>query len=381
MNRTEKTIGVPDPLTTQCPRLLAGRRVRMDAVAFARWLRRQGLSRARAAARLGLATGTLGRWDRAWTRGRLPIFLLGHPRQPLDCLAPVEVRQHLEVLGPTAGLSSLRALFPHIPRRVLHAFQAEYRRQWNQDHAILTEELTWTTVGAVWAVDFTQPLVPIDGRFPQLLIVRDLASQYQLLALPALAADARTAWDALQCLFTAWGPPLVLKADNGGSFIAGEVRDLLNHWEVCKLLSPPITPRYNGAVEAGNGPLKVRLFYEAARHGHPDRWTSDDVAAAVDLANATLRPWGPSGPTPEAMWLCRPLFTPQERVCLRERVETMRRGFLEEQRLEGEWLDPNERATVARTAIRRALESLGYLQVRRRRITAPFNSPLRAKIR
>jgi hypothetical protein len=39
-----------------------------------------------------------------------------------------------------------------------------------------------------------------------------------------------------------------------------------------------------------------------------------------------------------------------------------------------------ERAIVARAAARRALEALGYLQVRRRRIAPPFNSPLRARI-
>jgi len=38
------------------------------------------------------------------------------------------------------------------------------------------------------------------------------------------------------------------------------------------------------------------------------------------------------------------------------------------------------RAIVARAAARRALESLGYLQVQRRLITPPFNSPLRARI-
>jgi hypothetical protein len=39
-----------------------------------------------------------------------------------------------------------------------------------------------------------------------------------------------------------------------------------------------------------------------------------------------------------------------------------------------------ERAIVARAAARRALEALGYLEVRRRRITPPFSSPLRARI-
>lgn len=39
-----------------------------------------------------------------------------------------------------------------------------------------------------------------------------------------------------------------------------------------------------------------------------------------------------------------------------------------------------ERAIVARAAARRALEALGHLLVRRRRITPPSNSPLRTRI-
>ena len=41
----------------------------------------------------------------------------------------------------------------------------------------------------------------------------------------------------------------------------------------------------------------------------------------------------------------------------------------------------NARATVARESIRRALESLGFLLVRRKRISPPFRSPLRDKFR
>jgi hypothetical protein len=52
--------------------------------------------------------------------------------------------------------------------------------------------------------------------------------------------------------------PLVLKSHNGSSFIADEMRRFLDGWQVRPLFSPPYTPEYNGAIEAGNGALKTR---------------------------------------------------------------------------------------------------------------------------
>src|SRR5581483_8822513 len=89
---------------------------------------------------------------------------------------------------------------------------------------------------------------------------------------------------------------------------------------VLALYSPPRTPRYNGAIEAGIGSLKTRTETHASRHGRPGQWTSDDVAAAQEEANATARPQGPTGPTPEESWQGRRRLTSTERACLQEAV-------------------------------------------------------------
>jgi transposase InsO family protein len=61
-------------------------------------------------------------------------------------------------------------------------------------------------------------LPAIDGRFPYLLAVRDLASGYVLAWLPVTAAAAARTRAVLAQLFAQYGPPLLLKLDNGSAF-------------------------------------------------------------------------------------------------------------------------------------------------------------------
>ena len=53
------------------------------------------------------------------------------------------------------------------------------------------------------------------------------------------------------------------------------------------LLSPPGTPEYNGAVEAGIESLKTRAHFIAARNDPPGEWTRDDVEGPRLMANET----------------------------------------------------------------------------------------------
>jgi len=156
------------------------------------------------------------------------------------------------------------------------------------------ERLTWKLPGRVWAADFTQADAPIDAAYPYILSLRDLASFYQLLSWPVRQADANATVCALTYPFAAYGPPLVLKTDNGSHFTEGHVGKLPSAPGVTVLLSPPNTPRYNGSEEAGIGSLKTRALHIAAAQGRADHWTCDDVEAARIEANR-----------PDC---CRPLF-------------------------------------------------------------------------
>src|SRR5262249_4034619 len=140
--------------------------------------------------------------------------------------------------------------------------------------------LHWLRPGSVWAIDYSQAPCVIEGCYEHLLAVRDLASGYALWWQAAGEATAATTVAALTALFTTWGRPLLQKADNGCHFRAEAVAGLLEEEEVSVLYSPPYTPRYNGAIEAGIGALKTRAHEEAARQGRPGAWTCADLEAA-----------------------------------------------------------------------------------------------------
>src|SRR5262249_36803615 len=133
-----------------------------------------------------------------------------------------------------------------------------YRRIWRRRRRLLLHRLHWRRPGTVWAIDFTEPQQPIDGCYPRLLAVRDLASGYQLLWLPVADESEDTAIPALQALFRQHGAPLVLKSDNGSAFIGERLALLLQSLQILPLFSPPRLPSYNGSCEAGIGSMKTR---------------------------------------------------------------------------------------------------------------------------
>jgi hypothetical protein len=142
---------------------------------------------------------------------------------------------------------------------------------------------------------------------------------------------------------------------------------------VIPLFSPPRTPGYNGAIEAGIGSLKTRTQTHAARYGRPGWWTWDDVEAARAEANATARPRGPSGPTPDASWHARRPVTPAERGMFQVTVARLRTHERSQSMVHREDpLSENDEAIVDRRAVRRALEEHGYLLYSRRRIQLPI---------
>jgi hypothetical protein len=241
--------------------------------------------------------------------------------------------------------------------------------------------LHWTTAGSVWAMDFTEAPAPIDGRFPYLLAVRDLASGQQLLWQPTLAASAQETTAALALLFALYGPPLVLKSDNGSAFLAEATQALLGGAGVIPLYSPPYLPRYNGAIEAGIGSLKTRTERQAARHGDPGAWTLDDVAAAQAEANALARPRGDDQPSPEAAWAARRHLRASERALFQVTVERLRDEERTKEGLATEGaLSAAQLRRIDREAIRRALVEHGLLLFSRRRIQLPIRKRKAAKI-
>jgi hypothetical protein len=356
------------------------RTLRRRAVAFRRWAARYGKSRHESAALMGISCRTLKRWERDWNILRLPTRALGRPAEHSSSRKRKAVFDVLNILGPHTGLPSLRARFPDLARGELSDLLCKYRKARVTGDMILVHTLNWKVPGAVWAMDFTEPDLPVDGMYPYILSVRDLASHFVLLWLPVRRATAEVACDALKHLFAAHGLPLAIKHD-GGSHFKAEVHDLLDKAGVARLKSPPYTPEYNGSIEAGIGNIKTHTHYEAAKRGRPHEWTVDDLEAALLRTNEITRPHGHAGPTPDEMWQSRRLASlPLRRVFLK----SVRRFDLDVREESGynvnDVINKPETERIKRESIARACVAHGLLEVRRRRICLPVLSKKRAII-
>jgi transposase InsO family protein len=357
-------------------RRLRERAIRRCAVAVAAEVAQRGRPWTQVAQRLCITSRTLRHWRREEAWALWAVRPPGRPmiRSPRDQRNAVV--QYLNVYGPGVGLPALREAFHGMARAELDEIQKRYRRIWRERHRQPIHVLHWSTAGAVWAIDFAEAPAPIDGAFPYLLAVRDLASGKQLLWQPLREASALAAANALASLVLVHGPPLVLKSDNGSAFGAAPVATLLANFGVLPLFSPPHTPSYNGAIEAGIGSLKSRTEDHAARHGRPGAWTWDDVVAAQLEANATARPHGPKGPTPDQAWARRPRAGSDDCDRFRLSVEAHRDNARRERGLPNEQpLDVMSERSIDREAIRRALVEHGNLVFSRRRILPPIPRP------
>jgi hypothetical protein len=349
------------------------RLVRLHVLDVSRQIMEQGWSWTQTSQLLHLSERTLRDWRHDLAHEQLAAHPLGRPIRAASRQQRNEVIDLLDELGPGIGLPTLRALFPELARAALADVLRRYRRLWRMLHYQTIHQLHWTAPGRVWALDFHGPRPPIDGRYPDLLAVRDLASGQQLLWLPVADATAARVVEALTILFVEHGAPLVLKSDNGSAFGAEVVQDLLATWGVKTLFSPPHMPRYNGSIEAGIGSLTTRTDLHAARQGHPGFWGWDDTEAARQEANVTARPQGEHGPSPDEAWDRRTPIRDEERQAFARTVVRLQQE--EEQAQGGPPSNPREEQSKRardRQAIRRALVEHGYLYFRRRRILPPI---------
>lgn len=352
------------------------RAVRRSAVATSRWLSRRGLPESESSRRLGLSRQTLLRWRSSWGEDHLASRPVGRPAQRPEPWRRNRVLEVLWTFGPSITEESLQRIFPTIARAELRELRWRWQTVGKSRYRKPVASLRWLRPGRVWALDFAQPPAPVDGTYPYVLVARDLASGMQLMALSTPACDARTVIDALAALFLEYGPPLLIKWDNGSAFIAEETREYVAANGALPLYSPPGLPSYNGSCEAGIGGLKNRAHLEAARHDRPGEWTCDDVEAARQLGNETGRQQGLRGPTPNEAWSRRTPITAHERQRFREIVEEER----QRQRAARGLLLPlavstKEQDSIDRVAIAHALVRCDLLLVRRRRIPQRVYEP------
>jgi transposase InsO family protein len=348
-------------------------RMRHDLVVLTRWAEALGLSLPAVADLLNLAPRTLRHWRFELAGGRLQAHPLGRPTLRAPSADRNDVIALIDELGPRIGVPTLQACFPAFSRAELTDLLCRYRRVWRARHQRALHVLHWLVPGSVWAMDFAEPPSPIDGLYPYLLAVRDLASGQQLAWLPLASATAEATIAALLPLFLVHGMPLVLKADNGSPFIADLMLSFLEQHGVLPLFSPPRMPQYNGSAEAGVGSMKSRTEEQASREGHPTEWTWHNTQTAPAQANATARPRGHAEATADELWRARPPLSSVERRDFQHTVDHHRR----QARYDGGWplegpLPAHAERAVDRQAIARALVEHGFLFSSRRPIPLPF---------
>ena len=364
------------------PRRILEQTLRGNVVELCRWIQQGGLSLPQSAELLHLSPRTLRHWQQMLQDAVvMPVPLVG---RPLELSARPErqvVLDLLKQLGPDTSLAFLREHFPSMARAELEDLLRRYRRVCARRYPPSLNVLQWTTPGAVWAMDFTEAPTAIDGKYPYLFAVRDLASGRQLLWQPVAAECAHETRFHLSQLFALHGAPLILKSDNGSAFRDEGVQALVNSVGTILLYSPPRTPRYNGAIEASIGAMKKRTERQAAYLGRTGQWTAEDVAAAQAEANAAPRTGDRRGSSRDELWQARRRLTQDDRSLLQQTVAQLRPQERVKEGLtqEGPWTAAEERQ-IERKAVCRALVEHGYLLFSRRRIPLPIEMLKTAKI-
>jgi Integrase core domain len=249
------------------------------------------------------------------------------------------------------AVAPLQRWCPTVSRRAVAAWLRRYRRDQRRGY----RRLTWTQHGRVWAMDFSQPTVPVDGRYRYVLHVRDLASRYQLAALPVPRATTPAVCDLLRALTAAHDAPLVLKVDNGSAFVSCDLSAWADAVGTRVLYSPPRYPRYNGSIEGSIGGISTRAHHAAAAAGHPEYWTIDDVELARAQANLVIPPGSRAFVTVAQCWHEAPPISATERRRFGAQCAAA--------------IGPQHGRTTrvqSRTAIVHTLRALGYVTMKRR---------------
>ena len=218
---------------------------------------------------LGLPYANFRRWKHRLSCGQ-PAFLKPGPKK----LAPLDLD---ELRGEVCRLDHgwhrsrgfgllCRQYQSQVSRRDLAVLAATVRRELFQHHQAELRRLTWHVPGAVWSLDDAE-LARFADHPLHLHQVQDLASRYKFA--PLVGEQVMGAAVALQLeqLFERYGPPLVLKRDNGSNLNHQVVDEVLCRYLVVPLNSPPHYPPYNGGMEHGVGELKAPLVERILDHG------------------------------------------------------------------------------------------------------------------
>jgi len=148
-------------IAAQQRRRCVERTVRIETVAFDRWISGCGLSREETACRLALSKSTVSSWERLWRESRLQAVSRGRPAERTDRETREAIMALFQLMGPGVGLAVLQECFPGVARRELEDLQRRYRDVHTKRSQVLVHALIWPRVGSVWAMDYAVPPLPV----------------------------------------------------------------------------------------------------------------------------------------------------------------------------------------------------------------------------
>lgn len=342
------------------------REVRALALEAAGKARSEGGTLACVARTFGITPRTLRRWQGEERAGRRAPRRAGRRAKRPPLATRRGLLAALLVLGLGTGVNVLRALFHDVPYRQIAGMKRRLLRVRRRLEARGRSRLEWHRARTTWAMDFTEPEAHLPPGQRRMLVVRDLASGMRLASVLAPGERASVAVRTLRTLFRMYGPPLVLKHDQGSAFTSGAMQHLLETWKVTALASPAYTPRYNGSQERSLGWTKQATAHRADVEGHAGRWTQGTADRTRRLLNATSRPWGALGPTPEQAFHRAGRITAAARRAFQETwAAEFRTRLMTHVRRSGSLPTCARRRVMERKAIQAALVKHGYLTIRR----------------
>jgi len=307
---------------------------------------------------------TLGRWRRRKKENR-PFLNRPGPKKA-EAFDPsaldAEIRSMRHGAKRSAGAIRLYGRYQEsISRRELSRMAGQVRQDWVADQRRNLRRIDWLMPGVVWAMDVTEYDLEGAGKI-HLHNTQDLGSRYKF---PPLAGECPVGEEIAGYLsekFFRFGPPLVMKRDNGGNLNHAVVNGVLSEFFVLPLNSPEYYAPYNGAIEESQRELKACLREKLV----PDISCSpDSVAITAEVAahdlNHRLRPCLQGKTSCQAFFSSgeKPAFSKLERReiydILLERVERILGSM-------NEW-GKAARESAWRIAVEFWLQSKGFINV------------------
>jgi hypothetical protein len=209
------------------------------------------------------------RWQRRKRRGEPVVQKRGPSKISFTALPEIKS----DVLGMrhgakrSKGTGVLQNKYAQvISRRDLQTLVHQARQEVNQKHKDSLKAVQWHIPGSCWSMDMSEYGYDTEGTKLFVHQTQDLASQYKFPPLGGGYPCGEELAAYLHYLFETYGPPLVLKRDNGTNMTHSAVNEVLADYGVLPLNNPPSYAPYNGAIEHAFKELKQQIRVKLKLH-------------------------------------------------------------------------------------------------------------------